>query len=499
MSESPSTPWDHPLGNRLTKRCRTRLNEGVTSLLTPDPNRLFPIDAATRNIARGLYGSVAEAPIISPHGHVPPALLLQNEPFEDPAALLIRDDHYITRLLHASGVPLNAVGRADAEGAPVASPREAWRALASRWHLFAGTASGYWLTDELSSLFSITQLPNAESSDAIFDAIAMQLGKEEFRPRSLFTRFRIEVLATTDDPMDDLTAHAALAADPGFNGRVIPTFRPDGYIDALQPTFIGNVQRMADQLGFDRGDYRAYIDALERRRAHFIAHGAVSSDHGMREPYTIELDDVQAAALYQRILEGDSSEAERRDFTGHMLLEMARMSVDDGLVMTLHPGVYRNHNSRTFERFGADTGHDIPVRTSFTENLRPLLERFGTAEGFHLVLFTVDETVYSREIAPLAGFYPSVYIGAPWWFLDAPDAVLRHRAAVVETAGFYRSSGFIDDTRAFLSIPARHDMSRRLDAAFLSRLVGEGRFGLETAERIIKDLVTTIPRQVFKL
>jgi glucuronate isomerase len=339
---------------------------------------------------------------------------------------------------------------------------------------------------------------SAESADAVYTRIAATLERPDFRPRALFDRFNIEVLATTDDPLDDLDTHTRLAADPSFTGRVLPTFRPDAYLDPEASGFPDRVQRLLAATSAP-ATFAGYLTALEDRRAFFLSRGAVSADHGVYEPFTTDLEDAAAEGLFARALKGTLDAAGSRVFRGHMLFQMARMSVADGLVMTIHPGVRRNHHSPTFRTFGADSGHDIPVRTEFTENLRPLLEAFGVEPGFHLVLFTVDETVYSREVAPLAGFYPSVFIGAPWWFLDAPDAILRWRAAVTETAGFYRSSGFIDDTRAFLSIPARHDTSRRLDAAFLARLVMEGRARMPAARRIARDLVDSIPRTVFKL
>lgn len=468
----------------------------VSTPLLLEPDRLFPADPATRDLARGLYERVRALPIISPHGHVAPTLLLDDEAFSDPAELLITHDHYVTRLLHAGGVDLARLGvgrSADAD------PRAVWRILGENWHLLAGTASGYWLTHELATLFGLTEEPSGETADAAFDAISHHLADPSYRPRALFERFGIEVLATTDDPLDDLSAHAALRADPTFRGRVLPTFRPDAYLDPTAPDFAQRIERLTATNGTAPDDFAGYLTALEARRAHFVAHGAVSADHGVREPYTVDLSDDDAATLFRRAVAGDLDPAGAREFAGNMLLRMAGMSVRDGLVMTIHPGVFRNHSSSTFDRLGPDTGHDIPVATTYTSNLRPLLERHGLQPNLHLVLFAVDETVYSREVAPLAGFYPSVYIGAPWWFLDAPDAVLRFRAAVTETAGFYRSSGFIDDTRAFLSIPARHDMARRLDSAFLARLVREGRLPLATAERIGVDLVDSLPRKVFKL
>ncbi|MEQ6896454.1 glucuronate isomerase [Microbacterium sp. KR10-403] len=456
---------------------------------------LLPADEETRDVALELYAEVADAPILSPHGHVDPGILLRDEAFADPAELLITKDHYVTRLLFASGVPLDELGVGPTANA---DPRRIWRHLAENWHRFAGTASAYWLEYELRTLFGIVDEPGADNADALYDTIAARIQDRDFRPRALFDRFGIEVLATTDDPLDDLAAHAALASDPDFRGRVLPTFRPDAYLDPEAAGFADRVTRLVETTGRP-ATFAGYVQALRDRRAHFLAHGAVSADHGVLEPYTTDLDPAAAQDLFAHALADKLDARAAREFRGHMLFQMAKMSVDDGLVMTVHPGVRRNHHRPTFDAFGPDTGHDIPVRTEYTENLRPLLEAFGTEKNLHLVLFTVDETSFSREIAPLAGFYPSLYIGAPWWFLDAPDAILRWRSAVTETAGFYRSSGFIDDTRAFLSIPARHDTSRRLDAAFLARLVVEGRVSRPTARRIARDLVDAIPRGVFKL
>ncbi|MGF3056455.1 glucuronate isomerase [Microbacterium sp. YY-01] len=463
--------------------------------ISPVGNQLFPPNERVRELAAELHAEVADAPIISPHGHVDPRLLADNIPFHDPAELFLTHDHYVTRLLHASGVSLSDLGL-DADC--VVDPREAWRILAVNWHRFAGTASGYWLSHELSSLFDVDEELSAETADRIYDRIASALGKPDFRPRALFDRFRIDVLATTDDPLDDLAPHARLAADPAFRGRVLPTFRPDAYLDPEAPGFSDRVGRLLSTTSKPT-TFDGYLEALQERREYFIDHGAVSTDHGVVEPFTAELDRATAEQLFRAAMAGTADSSATRLFRGHMLFQMARMSVSDGLVMTVHPGVYRNHHRPTFERFGPDTGHDIPVRTEYTRNLHALLNAFGTSPSFHLVLFAVDETVYSREIAPLAGFYPSVFIGAPWWFLDAPDAIQRWRSAVTETAGFYRSSGFIDDTRAFLSIPARHDAARRSDAVFLARLVAEERVSLPTARRIARDLVDTIPREVFKL
>jgi glucuronate isomerase len=462
------------------------------------PDRLLPVDPSVREIARRLYTAVRGLGVISPHGHVDPQMLLDDEPFRDPATLLVTPDHYVTRLLHASGVPLERLG----VGRGVlgeAQAREVWRTLCSHWHVYRGTPVRYWLDAELAEIFEVTVRPSEQTADLIYDRIAECLAGDEFRPRALLARFRIEFLATTDDPCSDLAAHAALAADPSFAHRVVPTFRPDRYLEPARPDWPELVGRLGEVAGIETGDYAGYVRALEARRRYFVAHGATSADHSHEDVGTEQLEPSEATRIYAAALAGKASPAEATALRRHMLCEMARMSCDDGLVMTIHPSVRRNHHGPTFERYGADVGADIPLKTEFTDGLRPLLERFGTHAGFHLVLFTLDETVFSREIAPLAGFYPSVYVGAPWWFLDAPEAVRRFRSAVTEAAGFSRTAGFVDDTRAFCSIPARHDMSRRLDCGFLAQLVAEHRLDEDEAMETAVDLVTTQPTKVFKL
>lgn len=463
--------------------------------LAAQPDRLLPADPGVRNIARSLFSRVEHLPIISPHGHVDAAVIEQNLPFPDPAALLVSPDHYVTRLIHAGGVPLDRLGLGDT----AQDSRQIWRNFCAAWPQFEGTASGYWIRQEFEHVFGLRVEPSVENADQSFDAISAKLAEPGFRPRELFKEFNIEVLATTDDPMDGLESHAALAEDPAFASRVLPTFRPDAYLDIAHGAWAAKVERLIAEAGDGASGYAGYIKALESRRRYFVNNGAVSADHGVRTPATIKLDRLDAERIFERARKGVATFQDREMFEAHMLYEMARMSVEDGLVMTIHPGSYRNHHGPTFEAYGADTGHDIPVAVGYTEAVRPLLQDFGTAKDFHLVLFTLDETVFSRELAPLAGFYPSVYLGAPWWFLDAPDAMLRFRSAVTETTGFSRTSGFIDDTRAFCSIPARHDTSRRIEASFLARLVAEHRISEDRALELIVDVVDSAPRRVFKL
>lgn len=469
-----------------------------TLTTTLDPDRLLPAEAELRPIARRLYEEVRDLPIISPHGHVDAALLVEDRRFDDPTSLLITPDHYVTRLLHASGVRLEDLGVGRGRLGPDEA-RAAWRLLCEHWSVYRGTPVRYWLETELAEVFGTDLRPSAGTADELYDHVADRLARPEFRPRALFERFAIEVLATTDDPCDDLTAHAALRDDPTFSGRVIPTFRPDRYLEVAAAGWADAVTRLGAVAGADTTTYAGWVAAMESRRDHFRAHGARSTDHSHEDVGTAPLDPADAERIYRAALSGKAEPAEAVALRRHMLLEMARMATEDGLTMTLHPGVRRGHHGPTLRRLGPDTGHDIPLPGSFTDPLRPLLERYGTHPGFHLVLFTLDEAVVSRELAPLAGFYPSVYVGAPWWFLDAPDAVRRWRQAVTETAGLSRTSGFIDDTRAFCSIPARHDMSRRLDAGYLARLVAEHRLDEDEAAEAVVDLVQGRPREVFGL
>ncbi len=470
--------------------------------LAPHPDRLFPADPGARAVARTVYEAVRDLPIISPHGHVDAAVIAHDQPFPDPAALLVTPDHYVLRLLHANGVGLQELGRRDLTGThPDPDGREVWRRLAEHWDDFAGTPVRYWFETELHDVFGLTEQPSAANADAQYDRIAAALATPALRPRALFDSFGIEVLATTDGPADDLAAHARLAADPSFTGRVLPTFRADAVFDPSRPDWRHVVASIGEASGIDTGTHDGLLAALRDRRRYFIEHGATATDTGVLDAGSAPLSATERSRIHAAAMQGPSgvTAAEAVAYRHDMLYRWAEMSVDDGLVMQLHPGVLRNHHTPTLERFGPDTGHDLPAVGAFTEPLRPLLEAFGTAPGFHLVLFTVDETVFSREIGPLAGFYPAVYAGAPWWFIDTPAAIGRYRAAVTDSAGFTKTSGFIDDTRAYCSIPARHDMARRADAAYLASLVVSHQLSEEDAVRTARRIVSDIPRATFKL
>lgn len=463
--------------------------------LTLHPDRLFPSDPAILPVARRLFAEVDGTPIVSPHGHVDAGVIADDTPFPDPATLFVVPDHYITRLLHAQGIPMEDLGVA---GSP-ADPREIWRTFCSRWKYFRATPSRYWLEGELVDVFGVDTVPSAESADALFDELDAKLRTADFRPRALFERFKLAALATTDDPASPLAAHQKLIDDPSWSGRVVPTFRPDAYLDPAKPGWAGKVADLGAAAGVETGSYDGYIEALQNRRLYFREHGATASDHGHLDAGTEPLELPEARRIFTAALGGTATPDEATAFRRHMLCEMARMACDDGLVMQLHPCVLRDHHTATFEKLGPDTGHDIPLAAEFTRSLRPMLQRYGTHPNFRIVLFTTDEDVWAREIAPLAGFYPSVYVGAPWWYTDTPDAMLRFREGVTDTVGFYRTSGFIDDTRAFCSIPVRHDTARRVDAGHLARLVVEHRMTEDDAADTIRDLAYAVPHEVFRL
>ena len=467
---------------------------------TLHPDRLLPAEPAVRAIAKELYADVEHLPIISPHGHVPVEWLADDQPFDNPTTLLLTPDHYTNRMLHgAGGVDLAELG------VPVGSPisedaaRNAFRLLCANWKYLRGTPVRTWFDAEFHDVFGVRVRPDVGTADQIYDQIADCLTKPEFRPRALYHRFGIEAMATTDDPCDDLAGHARLAADPEWDGRVMPTFRPDAYLEPARPGWVDLTRKLGEVAGVDVGTYAGHVEAMRVRRRYFIDHGAVSSDHSHADARCERLSDAEAERLYADALAGQITAADGDRLRRHMVNDQARLAVEDGLVMTMHPAVARNHDSAAFTRFGADVGGDVPVAVEFTNALRPILDAYGNADGFHLVIFTMDETVYSRELAPLAGYYRGLYVGAPWWFIDETDAIMRYRRAVTGYAGFYKTSGFIDDTRAFCSIPARHDVSRRVDCGFLAGLVAEHRLDLDEAHDVARTLVTDQPRKVFKL
>jgi glucuronate isomerase len=463
-----------------------------------DANRLFPADGEARSVAARLYETVRDLPILSPHGHTDPSWFALNKPFPNPAALLIQPDHYIFRMLYSQGVSLESLGIPQVDGKQNADPREVWRIFARHYYLFRGTPTRLWLDYAMENQFGLSKRLGPDNADEYYDIIARELETPAFLPRALFEKFNIEVLSTTDTPLDTLEYHKAIRAS-GWKGRIIPAFRPDSVIDAEYAGFIGNIEKLGQITGEDISTYKGYLNALRNRRAFFKSMGCTSTDHGHLTAGTADLDYATAASLYTRILSGRSVPEEQQIFQAQMLTEMAGMSIEDGLTMQLHPGSVRNHNHQLYEKFGRDKGADMPSPTEYTRNLRPLLNKYGNDTRLTFILFTLDETSYSRELAPLAGHYPALRLGPPWWFHDSPEGMMRFREQVTETAGFYNTVGFNDDTRAFLSIPARHDVARRIDCAFLGRLVAEHRLDEDEAFEVIQDLTVNLVRKAYKL
>lgn len=462
------------------------------------PDRLFPADHSIRAIARDLYKEVKDLPILSPHGHTDPSWFANDTPFANPSDLLITPDHYVFRMLYSQGIALEDLGVSSKNGDAEKDPRKIWRLFAANYHLFAGTPSQIWHDWVYSEVFGLTETLNSETADHYYDVIDQSLQMEDFRPRALFDRYNIELIATTEDPLDLLVHHQKLKSD-GWGHKVITAFRPDNVLDPEYEGFSDNIAKLGEITNCNTDTYHGYLEALMDRRAYFKAHGATSSDHGHPNANTADLSASEAATLYDKVRSLKCSAEEADLFRGHMLVEMARMSLEDGLVMQIHPGSFRNHNRGVFERFGRDKGADIPTRTDYVSALRPLLDRYGNERDLTVILFTLDETVYSRELAPLAGHYPVLKLGPPWWFHDSPEGMRRFREQATETAGFYNTVGFNDDTRAFLSIPARHDVARRMDCAFLARLVAEHRLSENQALKIAHDLTYNLAKAAYKL
>lgn len=464
-----------------------------------DANRLFPIEPKPLALARALYDGVKSLPIISPHGHVDPSWLADNVPFENAAELFVTPDHYVFRMLYSQGVSLEALGVARRDGTrDSVDPREVWRLFAGHYHLFRGTPSKLWIDYSLANVFGIEEDLNRDTADRIYERIADCLTKPDFLPRALFERFGIEVLATTESPLDTLEHHATVA-NSDLGGRMITTYRPDQVVNPDDPSFRRNLEAFAGITGEDTFQWAGYLDAHRKRRQDFIAHGATATDHGHPTARTADLAEDEAKALFDRIVADKGSAHDHELFRAQMLTEMAKMSLVDGLVMQIHPGSRRNHSRRIFETFGADKGFDIPGPTDYVEALGPLLEKVGHSPSFSLIIFTLDETTWGRELAPLAGVYPALRLGPAWWFFDSADGMRRFREMTTETAGFYNTVGFNDDTRAFCSIPARHDVARRVDCAYLATLVATGRLTETEAHEVAADLTYTLVKKAYRL
>jgi glucuronate isomerase len=467
--------------------------------LSLHPDRLFSSDPAQRDLSRALYATIKDLPIVSPHGHTDPQWYADNEPFTNASALFITPDHYVFRMLYSQGIKLEdlAIPRRDG-GAVEQDARKIWRTFAANYRLFRGTPTRVWLDHAFHEVFGVRERLTPESADRVFDQINDCLAKPEFRPRALFERFNIEVIATTESPLDPLAHHAKLRGS-GWKGRVVTAYRPDPTVDPEFDGFAGNVEKLGQLAGEDSLTWRGYLAAHRNRRAFFKTMGATSTDHGHPSAQTSDLGDTECQALLAKALKGTATAAEAEAFRGQMLTEMAKMSLEDGLVMQIHPGSFRNHNPQVHQRFGRDKGADIPTRTDYVHGLKALLDRFGNERDLTVILFTLDETAYSRELAPLAGHYPILRLGPPWWFYDSPEGMQRFREQTTETAGFYNTVGFNDDTRAFLSIPARHDVARRMDCRFLAQLVAEHKIEEDEAFELAPELAYGLAKRAYKL
>ena len=458
-------------------------------------DRLFPAEPRARKIAKTLYEHVRRLPIISPHGHTQAAWFARNDPFLDPAKLFVQPDHYIFRMLYSQGVSLEdlEIGQPELKDA-----RRVWRIFASHYYLFRGTPTRMWLDFVFQELFGIGERLSERTADRYFDSISEMLRTPEFLPRALYERFNLEVLATTDSPLDSLADHKAIR-ESNWKARILPTFRPDPVVDPEFARFADNIAKLDEKTGEDTSTWAGYLNALRKTRVRFHELGCTATDHGHPTARTANLSTAEAADLFYRVLAGNADAQQQELFRAQMLTEMARMSLEDGLVMQIHPGSSRNHNRKLYERYGRDVGADIPMPTNYVDALRPLLDQFGNERELTIILFTLDESTYSRELAPLAGHYPCLRLGPPWWFHDSPEGMMRFRERVTETAGFYNTVGFNDDARAFLSIPARHDVARRMDCAFLAKLVAERRLEEEEALEVAQDLAYGLVKQAYKL
>lgn len=467
--------------------------------LVLDDDRYFDPDPTTRRIARELYAETRSLPIVGPHGHVDPALLARNQPFPEPTALILIPDHYVFRMLYSRGISLESLGIPTRDGTPVETdPRAIWQTFGENWYLFRGTPTGAWISHEFYEVFGVRQKLSGDTAQQIYDEISARLQTPEFLPRALYERFNIEVLTTTDAATDSLEHHQAIR-NADWHGRVIPCFRPDAAFRIALPTWRDEVDKLSSVSGVDVADYRAFIQALEDRRDFFRSMGATATDHAVLQPYTERLSEAEADNIFQRARQGGATAEDQARFEAHMLMEMARMSSEDGMVMQIHPGSYRDHNQALYERFGQDKGADIPVPTEYTRNLQALLNAYGNHPNFRVVLFTLDESTYSRELAPLAGHYPAVRLGPAWWFHDSIEGMTRYRQRTTETAGIYNTAGFNDDTRAFCSIPARHDLSRRVDANFLAGQVARHIIDMSDAREMARALAYDLAKETYRL
>ncbi len=464
-------------------------------------DRLFSSDSTQKAIAKEIYDEIKNLPIISPHGHTDPCWYADNINFPDPTSLFIKPDHYVFRMLYSQGISLEQLGIEALDGRIVEQDnKKIWNILAENYYLFAGTPSQLWLDTVFSEVFGFDQPLSSETAMSYYDQINEQLQTDGYKVHNLLERFKIEFIATTEDALDPLIHHQKIN-QLKLKTRIVTTFRPDNVTNPDFPNFVSNIEKLGEITGEDTKTYHGYLKALQNRRTYFKNIGkATATDHGFPSAFTVDLSDQEAEALYNRLIRDHNITKEDKEiFRGHILMKMAEMSLEDGLVLQLHPGSYRDHNPQIFKGWGHDKGADIPKACEFTKALQPILNKFGNDKRFSMIIFTLDEDTYARELAPLAGHYPALTLGPAWWFHDSAEGMMRYRQRMTETAGFFNTAGFNDDTRAFLSIPARHDVARRIDARFLAKLVAEKRITIQQAHFIAKQLTTELAKKAYNI
>lgn len=446
--------------------------------------------------AGDIYSAIRDLPIVSPHGHCDPAWWAEDAAFPDPAALLITPDHYLLRMLYSLGVPMGelGVGKSVAER----DSRDIFRTFATHWDAFLGTPTRMWMEHTLYEVIGVDRMLSSDTSDLVHDQIDEWLNDPQHRPRDLFDQFEIEILATTDPALADLADHDRIKASD-WSGRVIPTFRPDDLINPSRPGHAKAVHQLATLTDIDTAHFDGFLEAIRNRRSAFRDRGATATDHDVPNLMTTWLPRSEIEGLHAKSLAGNISADEAELYHGHMLTEMAQMSAEDGMVMQIHAGSTRSTNRALADRFGADMGADIPRAMNWVDGLDALLNRVGNDPRFRLIVFTLDEAAYSRELAPMAGHWPALRLGPPWWFHDSLNGIRRYFDAVVETAGYRNLAGFNDDTRAFLSIPARHDLWRRGVALHLADQVDRGVLRKAETEPLAAALTIDLARDAYRL
>lgn len=462
------------------------------------PDRLFSPETVQRDIARDLYEDVRDLPIISPHGHTDPAWFASNAPFDDAASLFLTPDHYVLRMLRSRGISYDDLAVPRLDGDPVAAPRDAWARFAANYHLLLGTPSRLWIDHSMAWAFGLTEPLSADNADHVFDLIGERLKDDDMRPLAILDKARVECIATTEFALDPLDNHADLSRR-GLIGRIRTTYRPDDVCDPDSGQFVTNLTALGNLTGCDVTSWGGMLDAHRARRKAFRGSGATATDHGVPSATCVDLGDDQKQALLDRVLSGPATPQDAALFRAQMLTEMAGLSVEDGMVMQIHAGSRRTTDPEMLRLRGPNQGSDIPVPVDPVRGLEPLLHKYGSAPGFRLIFFCLDETIYARELAPMAGYWPALMIGPPWWFHDSPRGIARYLDQLVETAGFRNLAGFNDDTRALLSIPARHDVWRRGVCNFLGGLVAQHTLSKTDARHIATWLSADAAKEAYGL